>query len=106
MISACAPDYVGTLTLHLDEGIKKEFHDKFAEPFAMINDGEALDELYDIVSRIEIPGGSQTVFRANHGSNAYMIKGAFPQDKREMLSQIDWLRRHPEVARPQGLRGF
>ena len=108
VISACAPHYVGTLTLHLDEGIRQEFHDKFAEPFVMINDDEALDELYDVVSGIEIPasGGSGTVFRANHGSNAYMIKGTFPQDKQDMLAQIDWLRSHPEVARPQGLRGF
>ena len=109
VISACAPHYVGTLTLHLDEGIRQEFYDKFAEPFVMINDDEALDELYDVVSGIEIPasgGGSGTVFRANHGSNAYMIKGTFPQDKQDMLAQIDWLRQHPEVARPQGLRGF
>jgi len=108
VISACAPHYVGTLTLHLDEGIRQEFYDKFAEPFVMINDDEALDELYDVVSGIEIPasGGSGTVFRANHGSNAYMIKGTFPQDKQDMLAQIDWLRSHPEVARPQGLRGF
>lgn len=106
VISACAPHYVGTLTLHLDDGIKQEFYDKFAEPFVMINDDEALDELYDVVSKIDIPQKSQTVFRANHGSNAYIIKGTFPQDKSEMMAQIDWLRKHPETARPQGLRGF
>lgn len=106
VISACSPHYVGALTLHLDEGIRKEFHDKFSEPFIMIDDDESLDELYDVVSRIEISDGHQAVFRANHGSNAYTIKGTFPQDKQSMLSQIDWLRRHPEVARPQGLRGF
>ena len=106
VISACAPHYIGTLTLHLDEGIRKEFHDKFAEPFITINDDESLDEMYDIVKQIEIQDGSSTVFRANHGSNAYTIKGTFPHEKHDMLSQIDWLRQHPEVARPQGLRGF
>ena len=106
VISACAPHYVGTLTLHLDEGIRQEFYDKFAEQFVMINDDESLDELYDMVNKISIPDGSSTIFRANHGSNAYMIKGTLPHDKQSMLSQIDWLRQHPEVARPQGLRGF
>ncbi|MEJ2260499.1 MAG: hypothetical protein P8X83_02415, partial [Nitrosopumilaceae archaeon] len=40
------------------------------------------------------------------GSNAYTIKGTFPQDKQKMLDQITWLKEHPEVVRPQGLRGF
>ena len=106
VISACAPHYVGTLTLHLDEGIRDEFHKKYAEPFVMINDDEALGELRDIITKIDVPDGSSTVFRANHGSNAYMIKGTFPHDKQDMLSQIDWLVQHPETARPQGLRGF
>lgn len=106
VLSACAPHYVGTLTLHLDNGIRQEFYDKFAEPFVMINDEESLDEMYDVIRQIDIRDGSKTVFRANHGSNAYMIKGTFPQDRQDMLAQIDWLRQHPEVARPQGLRGF
>ena len=106
VISACLPHYVGALTLHLDEGIRQEFYDKFDEPFVMINDDESLDELYDIVGGIDADADNQVVFRANHGSNAYMIKGTLPQDKQSMLSQIDWLRQHPEVARPQGLRGF
>ncbi len=106
VISACAPHYVGTLTLHLDEGIRQEFHDKFGEPFVMIDDDESLDEMYDVVSGINVGPEDQIVFRANHGSNAYRIKGTFPQDKQDMLDQIRWLRQHPEVARPKGLRGF
>ncbi|KFM15821.1 radical SAM protein, partial [Marine Group I thaumarchaeote SCGC AAA799-P11] len=48
----------------------------------------------------------EIVFRANHGSNAYTIKGTFPQDKQEMLDKIEWMKQHPEIMRPQGLRGF
>jgi len=46
------------------------------------------------------------VFRANHGSNAYTIKGTFPQDKGAMLEKISWMKQHPEVIRPKGLRSF
>ena len=28
------------------------------------------------------------------------------QDKQKMLDSIRWMREHPEVVRPQGLRGF
>jgi len=104
VINACSPDYVGALTLYLENGIKQEFLDKFGEPFIRINDDEALDELEDLVSQIDTK--EEIIFRANHGSNAYTIKGTFPQDKEEMLDKIKWMKQHPEIMRPQGLRGF
>jgi len=30
----------------------------------------------------------------------------FPQDKEAMLEKVAWMRQHPEVIRPKGLRGF
>ena len=104
VINACSPNYVGALTLYLENGIKQEFLDKFGEPFIRINDDEALDELEDLVSQIDTK--EEIIFRANHGSNAYTIKGTFPQDKEEMLDKIKWMKQHPEIMRPQGLRGF
>ena len=104
VINACSPDYVGALTLYLENGIKQEFLDKFGEPFIRINDDEALDELENLVSQIDTK--EEIIFRANHGSNAYTIKGTFPQDKEEMLDKIKWMKQHPEIMRPQGLRGF
>ncbi|QUC64345.1 radical SAM protein [Nitrosopumilus sp. K4] len=104
VISACSPNYVGALTLYLENGIKQEFLDKFGEPFIRINDDESLEELRDLISQIETT--DEIVFRANHGSNAYTIKGTFPQDKQAMLDKIEWMKQHPEIMRPQGLRGF
>ena len=104
VISACAPHYVGALTLYLENGIRQEFLDKFREPFIRINDDESLEELHGLISQIDT--GEEIVFRANHGSNAYTVKGTFPQDKQAMLEQVEWMRHHPELARPQGLRGF
>lgn len=104
VINASAPHYVGALTLYLENGIKDEFLTKFGEPFIPVNDSEALDELEDLVGQIDVK--NQVIFRANHGSNAFTIKGTFPQDKQMMLERISWLKQHPETARPQGLRGF
>jgi radical SAM superfamily enzyme YgiQ (UPF0313 family) len=104
VLSAAAPHYVGALTLHLEDGIRDEFLTKFKEPFLPIDDSEALSELELLISKMEpiIP----VVFRANHGSNAYPIGGTFPQDKQSMLQKISYLRDHPELCRPVGLRGF
>ena len=104
ILSETSPHYVGTLTLHLEDGIQKEFLTKFKEPFLQIDDSDALNELEDLVRRIE--PSSPVIFRANHGSNAYPIGGTFPQDKESMLQKIAYLREHPELCRPIGLRGF
>lgn len=104
VINASAPHYVGALTLYLENGIKDEFLNKFGEPFTPVSDSEAREELEDLVSQIDVK--DEVIFRANHGSNAYTIKGTFPQDKQMMLDKISWMRQHPEVVRPVGLRGF
>jgi coproporphyrinogen III oxidase-like Fe-S oxidoreductase len=104
VINASAPHYVGALTLYLENGIKEEFKTKFGEPFIPVNDAESLDELEDLIGRIDVK--NEVIFRANHGSNAYTIKGTFPQDKQMMLDKISWMKQHPEVVRPTGLRGF
>lgn len=104
VISECSPHYVGALTLHLENGIKGEFLSKFGEPFEPVSDAEALGELEDLVGRIDVR--DDVVFRANHGSNAFMVRGTLPRDKAAMLESIAWMKAHPETARPEGLRGF
>jgi len=104
VLSAASPHYVGALTLYLENGIKGEFLEKFGEPFAPVSDSEALDELEGLIQKINV--NEDVVFRANHGSNAYTVKGTFPHDKQAMLDKIAWMKQHPETVRPTGLRGF
>ncbi len=104
ILSVTSPHYVGTLTLHLEDGIREEFLTKFKEPFLQIGDSDAINELEDLIRKME--PNSPVIFRANHGSNAYPIGGTFPQDKESMLQKIAYLREHPELCRPVGLRGF
>ena len=104
VINAVQPDYVGALTLYLENGIKNEFLTKFEGEFERLTDSQAIDELEQLISEIDVT--NEIVFRANHGSNAYNVGGTFPQDKQEMLEKITWMKKHPEVVRPEGLRGF
>ena len=104
VINAVQPDYVGALTLYLENGIKEEFLTKFEGEFERLTDSQAIDELELLISEIDVD--NEIVFRANHGSNAYNVGGTFPQNKLEMLEKIEWMKKHPEVVRPQGLRGF
>lgn len=104
VLSAVSPHYSAALTLIIEPGVKDEFMTKFGEPFVPISDSEALDELENLVANINAK--NEIIFRANHGSNAYTVKGTFPQDKDSMLEKISWMKKHPEVIRPKGLRGF
>ena len=104
VLSEVSPQYSAALTLIIEPGVKEEFMRKFGEPFIQISDAEALDELENLVSKIDAK--EEIIFRANHGSNAYTIKGTFPKDKQSMLEKISWMKQHPESIRPEGLRGF
>ena len=104
VISEVKPDYVGALTLYLENGIKDEFLTKFDEEFIRISDSEAINELEELITEINVD--DNVVVRANHGSNAYNIAGTFPEDKQAMLDKITWMKEHPEVVRPEGLRSF
>ena len=63
-----------------------------------------MEELYELINQINTK--EEIVFRVNHGSNAYTVKGTFPEDKQEMLDKVEWMKEHPEMVRPQGIRGF
>ena len=104
IISEVSPDYLGALNLHLDEGLHNEFMTKFKEPFEFLNDIQILNELELLVCRIN--SSSPIIFRANHASNVYSIKGTLPYDKLRILELITQLKQHPDMLKPKVLRRF
>lgn len=104
VLSEVAPDYVGALTLYLEDGVRDEFMSKYNEPFEFIDDMEVLDELERLVA--EFNPKTPVVFRANHASNVYSIGGTMPDDRQEILSLIRGLKTKPEMLKPKFLRRF
>ena len=104
LVSEIAPDYLGALTLYLEDGIYREFMTKFNEPFIPLDDIEVLDEIERLIS--EFNPATPVIFRANHASNVYSLGGAIPQDKEKLLSLIKELKHHPEMLKPKILRRF
>lgn len=104
VLSEAAPDYVGALTLHLEEGVYNEFMEKFGEPFVPLEDSEVLDELEMLVAGFSPK--TPVVFRANHASNVYSIGGTMPDDKEKILALVKNLKSHPEMLKPKFLRRF
>ena len=104
LVSQIAPDYLGALTLYLEDEIYNEFMAKFNEPFITLDDIGVLDELERLVS--DFNSATPVIFRANHASNVYSLGGTIPQDKEKILSLIMGLKRHPEMLKPKVLRRF
>jgi radical SAM superfamily enzyme YgiQ (UPF0313 family) len=104
IVNEISPDYLGALTLHLEENIYNEFMMKFNEPFIPLEDKEILDELEYLLSNINV--SSPVVFRANHASNVYSLGGTLPQDKEKLVSLVIELKNHPEMLKPKILRRF
>jgi radical SAM superfamily enzyme YgiQ (UPF0313 family) len=104
IVSEIAPDYLGALTLYLEDGIYNEFMNKFGEPFAALDDIEVLEELERLI--LDFNPAAPVVFRANHASNVYSLGGTIPQDKQKLLSLISELKLRPEMLKPKILRRF
>jgi radical SAM superfamily enzyme YgiQ (UPF0313 family) len=104
ILSETSPDYVGALTLHLEDGIYEEFMNKFGEPFVPLDDLDILDELERLVA--DFKPTRQVIFRANHASNVYSIGGTIPQDTQKLLALIKSLKSRPDMLKPKFLRRF
>jgi coproporphyrinogen III oxidase-like Fe-S oxidoreductase len=104
IISEISPDYLGALNLHLDDGLHNEFMTKFREPFEFLNDMQILNELELLVRGIN--SSSPIIFRVNHASNVYSLKGTLPYDKLRILELITQLKQHPDMLKPKVLRRF
>jgi coproporphyrinogen III oxidase-like Fe-S oxidoreductase len=104
VINEIIPNYLGALTLDLEEGIYNEFMTKFNEPFIPLEDIEILNELERLISNIDV--STPVIFRANHASNVYSLGGTLPQDKEKLLSLVVGLKNRPEMLKPKVLRRF
>jgi coproporphyrinogen III oxidase-like Fe-S oxidoreductase len=104
VVSEIAPDYLGALTLYLEDEIYNEFMTKFDEPFTPLDDIAVVEELERLIS--DMYPLTPVIFRANHASNVYSVGGTIPNDKEKLLSLIRQLKLHPEMLKPKILRRF
>jgi radical SAM superfamily enzyme YgiQ (UPF0313 family) len=104
VLSETSPDYVGALTLQLEEGVYEEFMNKFGEPFVPLDDLDILDELERLIS--DFKPVRPVTFRANHASNVYSIGGTLSEERERMLALIKSLKARPDMLKPKALRRF
>jgi len=93
LVSKIEPEYLSALTLMVKKDVplyKKIKNDEFQ----LLNPTEVLDELYEIINNIKVE--KKCVFRSNHASNYYSIKGTLPADKEKILNKLNYILNNPQ----------
>ena len=85
LISEIKPDYVGFLTLMLDESTQI-YQQISSGEMELLTPEEVVEEMRLFLSNVDSQG---TVFRANHASNYVILKGNLNEDIDQMLAQLD-----------------
>ncbi|MBO8434071.1 MAG: radical SAM protein [Tyzzerella sp.] len=85
VITEMKPEYVGFLTLLVEEGTP--MYDQLQNgEIELLKPQEVLEEMRLFISNVDSEG---TVFRANHASNYIPLGGTFNRDKEVLLMQIE-----------------
>lgn len=101
LISAIKPDYVGFLTLMLDESTEI-YRQIQAGEMELLTPEEVVEEMRLFLTNVDSQG---TVFRANHASNYVILKGNLNEDIEEMLQRLDEVEKARKY-RPERVRGL
>lgn len=85
IINEIKPQYVGLLTLIVEEGVPL-YDDVKSGKFSLLTPKEVLLETKEMVKNINV---DNCVFRSNHASNYVPLRGTLAKDKDLILAQID-----------------
>lgn len=85
-ISRCEPDYVGILSLMLEENTTI-YQEWLKGNFKEADGIDILKEIKLIIENINVT--SNIIFRSNHTSNYINLKGNLPEDKKRLIQEID-----------------
>jgi radical SAM superfamily enzyme YgiQ (UPF0313 family) len=87
IISSMSPDYLGVLTLMVEE--ETDLYNKILnKEFEILNDKEVLSEIKLLIEHINLK--ESVIFRCNHASNYISLRGNLPKDKEVLLNQIKY----------------
>lgn len=85
LINEMSPDYVGILTLMVEEGAPI-LEDIQNGTFQLLTPKEILKEILIFLEAIDLKG--PTLFRSNHASNYLPLGGVLPHDKPRLIKEV------------------
>jgi hypothetical protein len=101
MISKSQPAYVGLLTLMLDPAAPI-YDDVESGRFKLLSPMGVIDETALLLENTEVT--KDCVFRSNHASNYFSLKGTLPKDKERLLTELNKAKTHKELLKDERFR--
>lgn len=87
-VTAIQPNMLSVLTMRLYKGT--EMLAKYEDgEFELLSPYGLAKEIREMIAHIEIKAGNHCLFRSNHISNYVPLAGTLPQDKNNLLTEID-----------------
>lgn len=102
VISTINPDYLGVLTLMVENGTELERKVSSGE-FSLLTPREVMEEMKLLIESIQAQG---TVFRSNHASNYISLGGVLMEDKNKILKEIDYILENDRAYKDERYRGL
>lgn len=102
IINAINPNYLGILTLMIEEGTELQFKIASGE-FSLLSPREVMEEMKVFLENIEV---KDTVFRSNHASNYINLGGVLSEEKNKILKEIDYILTNDSYYKDERLRGL
>lgn len=106
LCSASQPEFLSVLTTSFPRGkrrVEGGYKDASAGPFVELTPRETLDELLQFLEALDLPN-NRTIFRSDHASNYFELKGRLGRDKPKLLSQLRAVIEAPPEADESNLR--
>ena len=107
LINKCAPTYLSTLQLGLEESQEPRFMQRFNRrggTFEWQDDQATLKELNHLL--IHLDPVRPVIFRSNHASNALALAGNLPKDNKRLLAEVSSALSGDVALRPHFIRGL
>lgn len=101
MISESEPSYIGLLTLML-EPLAPMYNEVEAGRFKLLPPQGVIEETALLIENIEVR--KDCMFRSNHASNYFSLRGTLPRDKKRLLAELEAARGHGEMLKDEWMR--
>jgi len=101
-VSAINPTYLGALTLMALEDTPLYEKIRLGE-FKLLTPAQGLREVKLMLEKVSL---SNCIFRSNHASNYFPLKGILNQDKAALISLLERSLSEPGLLRPEYMRGL
>lgn len=106
LCSAAQPDYLSVLTTSFPRGEQRvvDGYERFGLDFEPLNPRQSIAELERFIAAIDLPRSGKTIFRSDHASNYFVLKGRLGRDKDRLLSEVRKVLDAPSDEDAQNLR--